>query len=598
MTGIRRAQAKYPGTSSVGAPGPHTHAETDLPDASTVAQGVTRLATVAEHTAGLLDTVAATPAGVKAVRDALLATILGPGAPAALDTLDELAAALADDSNFAATVTAALATKALDSAVVHKSLAETVTGVKTWAAAQVHTYQGSTPATPPAGHATGPYFGADGLPYFLTPTGVVVPISIGDTSGALHLNPDFEAVTGGQPDNWSSTWKNGAGSVATETTDVLFGSRSLTVNVTGANGDWQTIESSVFTVAPGELVDVGAWARRVTGNGRAQFGLTTRPSGTPAFLDGETTNQFGDVQALTAAFARYSSTFTVPAGHTVARLWVTFFGPVGGGAVVSRIDKTFSRRTGAGSTVLPGGSWTKEACDVATTGAVTVAGGAPNSVDGVAAFVGMRILRHAESTKSGHGIYVCTTVGSGANGTWVRASDAATAAQLAGARVAVKSGTKHGGSEWSTSFMSTDTLGTTDMVWFKNIDRADCSQDATSADVTPIGTANSTLTGLSIDAENPNVDAVYLVDIDADVSFAGAQANIVELLVDGVAVTSPVLVTQSSATGNRQSGHKRWLVTGLSPGTRTFTARTRNTAAGTNASVRAANTVMTVQRVA
>lgn len=50
---------------------------------------------------------AATRAYVLAVRDALLNS-----APGALDTLDELAAALGDDANFAATITAALALKA------------------------------------------------------------------------------------------------------------------------------------------------------------------------------------------------------------------------------------------------------------------------------------------------------------------------------------------------------------------------------------------------------------------------------------------------------------------------------------------------------
>lgn len=41
----------------------------------------------------------------------LRTSILGTGVPAALDTLDELAAALNDDANFAATVTASLANK-------------------------------------------------------------------------------------------------------------------------------------------------------------------------------------------------------------------------------------------------------------------------------------------------------------------------------------------------------------------------------------------------------------------------------------------------------------------------------------------------------
>lgn len=45
---------------------------------------------------------------VQADLDALKAEILGAGVPAALDTLDELAAALGDDANFAATITTAL----------------------------------------------------------------------------------------------------------------------------------------------------------------------------------------------------------------------------------------------------------------------------------------------------------------------------------------------------------------------------------------------------------------------------------------------------------------------------------------------------------
>lgn len=43
--------------------------------------------------------------------DALETSILGAGVPAALDTLDELAAALGDDANFASTITAALANR-------------------------------------------------------------------------------------------------------------------------------------------------------------------------------------------------------------------------------------------------------------------------------------------------------------------------------------------------------------------------------------------------------------------------------------------------------------------------------------------------------
>lgn len=45
---------------------------------------------------------------ITAARAAVKSEILGSGVPAALDTLDELAAALGDDANFAATTTTAL----------------------------------------------------------------------------------------------------------------------------------------------------------------------------------------------------------------------------------------------------------------------------------------------------------------------------------------------------------------------------------------------------------------------------------------------------------------------------------------------------------
>ena len=63
--------------------------------------------TAPTQSAGNNSTRIATTAFVKAAIDALIAS-----APGALDTLDELAAALGDDANFAATVTTALAGKA------------------------------------------------------------------------------------------------------------------------------------------------------------------------------------------------------------------------------------------------------------------------------------------------------------------------------------------------------------------------------------------------------------------------------------------------------------------------------------------------------
>lgn len=81
------------------------------PDATDTVKGVVELATLAEVAAGTDTVRAVTSAGVRQERIALRQEILGTGVPTALDTLDELAAALADDANFAATTTTALANR-------------------------------------------------------------------------------------------------------------------------------------------------------------------------------------------------------------------------------------------------------------------------------------------------------------------------------------------------------------------------------------------------------------------------------------------------------------------------------------------------------
>lgn len=81
------------------------------PDASETTKGILELASLAEVATGTDSLRAVTAAGVRQERVALKAEILGAGVPGALDTLDELAAALADDASFAATMTTALANR-------------------------------------------------------------------------------------------------------------------------------------------------------------------------------------------------------------------------------------------------------------------------------------------------------------------------------------------------------------------------------------------------------------------------------------------------------------------------------------------------------
>lgn len=67
-------------------------------------------------------------ANTEYVRTALANLIAS--SPAALDTLNELAAALGNDANFASTITTALAGKAQDSAVVKLTGGQTIAGYK------------------------------------------------------------------------------------------------------------------------------------------------------------------------------------------------------------------------------------------------------------------------------------------------------------------------------------------------------------------------------------------------------------------------------------------------------------------------------------
>lgn len=77
-----------------------------IADGTTATKGVVRLATSGQAVTGSATDLVVTPAGVKAALDAMV-----NGAPAALDTLKELADAINDDASFAATVTTALGTK-------------------------------------------------------------------------------------------------------------------------------------------------------------------------------------------------------------------------------------------------------------------------------------------------------------------------------------------------------------------------------------------------------------------------------------------------------------------------------------------------------
>ena len=102
----------------------------------------------------------------------------------------------------------------------------------------------------------------------------------------------------------------------------------------------------------------------------------------------------------------------------------------------------------------------------ATTGDVTLSGGAPTVVDGVTLALNTRVLVKAQADDTQNGIYYVTTLGTGGNGTWARTSDADTGDKLTtGSYVYVTGGTAGINSAWVMSTPGTITIGSSHITW-------------------------------------------------------------------------------------------------------------------------------------
>lgn len=110
-------------------------------------------------------------------------------------------------------------------------------------------------------------------------------------------------------------------------------------------------------------------------------------------------------------------------------------------------------------------SWKDEARAATTANIANLAGGAPSTLDGVTLAANDRILVKDQTTPSQNGIYVVTTLGTGANGTWTRASDADTGAELKGAALFVSEGTTNSGTRWVCNVTGGITVGTTSITF-------------------------------------------------------------------------------------------------------------------------------------
>lgn len=104
-------------------------------------------------------------------------------------------------------------------------------------------------------------------------------------------------------------------------------------------------------------------------------------------------------------------------------------------------------------------------CRVSTSANVTLAGGAPSTLDGVTLVANDRILVKNQTDDRQNGIYVVTTLGTGSNGTWTRATDGDANGELDHAYVLVSEGTARGGNSYVCTSVVPVVIGTSSVTW-------------------------------------------------------------------------------------------------------------------------------------
>lgn len=123
---------------------------------------------------------------------------------------------------------------------------------------------------------------------------------------------------------------------------------------------------------------------------------------------------------------------------------------------------------------INGGAIKTPARAATTANIASLTGGAPSTLDGVALAANDRILVKDQTTGSQNGIYVVTTLGTGSNGTWTRATDADAAGEIvAGMLVVVAEGTTNGDTEWELTTNGTITVGSTALTFLRFVSMAD-----------------------------------------------------------------------------------------------------------------------------
>jgi hypothetical protein len=213
----------------------------------------------------------------------------------------------------------------------------------------------------------------------------------------------------------------------------------------------------------------------------------------------------------------------------------------------------------------------KQATRVVTIVDITLAGGAPNNVDGVNLTLGDRVLVTGQATASQNGIYDVYTLGTGSNGTWVRTSDANSTGEIeAGMIIMVTEGQIYADTQWKLITDNPIVIDTTGLVFTQNYQANSISSG--SSNVVVSANANVTISSsgvanvLTVSPNGVSIlgnvtanfyygDGSHLSNINAgNISGAYGNANVYQFLQSGnsvsISTTGNISTTANILAGN------------------------------------------------
>ncbi len=420
--------------------------------------------------------------------------------PAALDTLNELAAALGDDANFASTITTSIATKA---PIASPTFTGTVSGI-TKSMVGLGNVDNTTDALKPISTATQAALDLKANSSDITElaqdavntaivAGVALTKTYDDNLNTITVDLDNTAVTAG---SYGSTTKiptftvdqqgrltaageanvatnlSIAGDTGTDTIDLL----TDTVTVAGGTGIDSVVTNNTVTVNIDSTVTTNSGSQTLTnktltspvintptGITKSDVGLSNVDNTTDALKPVSTATQASLDTKLNLSGGTLTGALTLsgaPASslHAATKQYVdglaagiNFHQPVVA-ATAGNLAGTYDNGTdGFGATLTK-----------ATNGAI-------GTIDGATVSVGNRILLRAQTDAKENGIYTITAVGS-VSAPWqiTRAADADNnpSGELAtGDFCFVTGGTTNGSKGFLVSTTGTITIGTTEIVY-------------------------------------------------------------------------------------------------------------------------------------